>query len=59
MKTLTNYADLTKAVPESMFQLTYLAVRTLLAFRKLLVYCESGIQKATSQSYRQVSGSWT
>ncbi len=55
MKTLTNYADLTKAVPESMFRLTYFAVRTPVGFRKPMIYCESGfrkqLRKATGRFY--------
>ncbi len=41
----TMVQTLPKAVPESTFRLTDIAVRTPAGFRKLLVYCESGFRK--------------
>jgi hypothetical protein len=45
MKTLLIVENLPNAVPESMFWLTDLAVRTMVCFRKLPVFCEPGFQK--------------
>jgi hypothetical protein len=51
MKTLTNYATLLKAVPESLFRLTDFAVRALAGFfSKPLVNCESGFRKPLCKS---------
>jgi hypothetical protein len=44
-ETLLIMQTLPKTVPESMFQLTDFAIRTLVGFRKPLVYCESGFRK--------------
>ncbi len=50
MKTLTNCATLLKAVPESLFRLTYCFKGTGGFFSKLLVYCESGFRKPLHKS---------
>jgi hypothetical protein len=47
MKTFTSCADLTESRSNiyRMFRLTEFALRTLVGFRKLLVYCKSGFRK--------------